>query len=597
MQKVVSINLGGSVFQVDEDAYDLLRNYIEAIRLHFKGTEGGLEIANDIEQRLAEMFQARITSNANLISKQMVEEVMALMGKPSDFDTGEQQASNTYEPASNSEPLIKRKLFRDPENRMIGGVCSGMGAYFGVGRWIFRVIALVLVLIPYFTVGAGFVVLGYAILWIAIPKAKSMTDRMQMKGQPINISSFEKNFKETFVMAAKKQFSRDASNKMIGGVCAGIANYFGTQSWVIRVVFLVALLFFGSGFLLYVILWIAVPKSDPSIVQPEAGSDASKINLNKESVPIGGFIGTVTGFIEEVLKMVIRFVSKISGFILLIVVLLVIAAFAMFSSTISSYWYVIFSDFAQFSMAKYALWFIVGIPLMVMVVLSIYLLGRKFKLNALVVLAVFFAWITACGFGVYSAINLSNDFRAQKENSQKITLAPTGGLLDIMSSGEAFPSGNFYFDDKHGFTLGDFAVLDSGIYSKWVELKIVRSDSLEAQLYYNVSAFGKDTLTAVSNQKVISYNLSQSNNDLILSPFYKIPVKSKWRGQKVEMLLKLPVGYKIRLNEGAASQLYIEGLPGDQDDDYDRVFDHNEPLHLIGKTLEMTSTGLKCTDC
>ena len=187
MNKILSINIKGTVFQLDEEAYNRLDKYLNEIYSHFKNKKGHEEIISDIENRIIELFQNRISDKKQVISIEDVNEVITAMGHPSDFDYDSEEehifTATVYEKG-------KRRLFRDRENGMISGVCAGLGAYFDVDKLWFRIAFLV----AFFVGGSGGLV--YLILWIVLPPARTITDRIEMQGEPVTISNIEKAFKE-----------------------------------------------------------------------------------------------------------------------------------------------------------------------------------------------------------------------------------------------------------------------------------------------------------------------------------------------------------------------------------------------------------------
>ena len=190
MNKTTSINLGGFFFHIDEDAYNRLNNYLQAVKRSLS-PEGREEIIKDIENRIAELFQEKLGTNKQVIGLLEVEEIITIMGQPEDYKIEDEQASsstdNTFE-----YPYNSKKLYRDKDNALVGGVLSGLGHYLGVDPLWLRIIMVILL----FGFGTGFFV--YIILWILIREAITTTQKLEMKGQPINISNIEKKVKEGF---------------------------------------------------------------------------------------------------------------------------------------------------------------------------------------------------------------------------------------------------------------------------------------------------------------------------------------------------------------------------------------------------------------
>ena len=193
MKITVSINLGGYAFYIDEDAYSELKRYMKNLELHFAGEESSSEILSDIETRMAKLFRVRITGYKQVISMSDVDDVIAILGTPEDI--ADQEGPGTHEKFSS--PGYHR-MYRDPDHRIFGGVCSGMSAYWSIDPIILRVVFVALIL------AGGIGGLVYLILWIVIPEAKTTAQKIEMKGEPVNI----RNIKE----AVKKEFNSVRKN-------------------------------------------------------------------------------------------------------------------------------------------------------------------------------------------------------------------------------------------------------------------------------------------------------------------------------------------------------------------------------------------------
>lgn len=200
MNKVISIHIASTPFFIDEDAYTLLQDYLQKLERWFAGKEGGKEIVSDIESRLSELFSERIAHKNSVLSIAMVREVIQIMGQPEDF-TNETSDSSKEEKTYNQQK-IKKQWFRDIDNRALGGVCSGIAAYLNLDTvWV----RIVFALLPFLSFGA--IVPIYIVLWIAVPPARTTTQKMQMRGENITIGNIEKTIKEEFEKV-KEQFSK-----------------------------------------------------------------------------------------------------------------------------------------------------------------------------------------------------------------------------------------------------------------------------------------------------------------------------------------------------------------------------------------------------
>jgi phage shock protein PspC (stress-responsive transcriptional regulator) len=192
MKITVSINLGGYFFNIDEDAYAELKMYLRNLELHFAREESSTEILSDIETRIAELFRTKIGNYKQVINIEDVRQVISVLGTAEDISDSE--GSSTHEKFSS--PGYHR-IYRDPDNRVIGGVCSGMGAYWNIDPVIVRIIFIALA----FAGGIG--VLVYLILYIVLPEAKTTAQKIEMKGEPVNIRNIKDAVKKEFESVRK----------------------------------------------------------------------------------------------------------------------------------------------------------------------------------------------------------------------------------------------------------------------------------------------------------------------------------------------------------------------------------------------------------
>jgi len=196
MKKTLTINLNGQMFNIDEDAYNLLEVYLKNLQNYFRKEQGQDEIMQDFESRIEEIFSQKIDKSSNIISISDVENVIKLMGNPSDFEE-ENKSENKSEDAENQqfkseqkpEGSIERRskrLYRNPNDKMLGGVCSGLAAFFGFDATLVRIILVILVIFW----GTG--ILLYIILWLLVPEAKTAEQQLEMTGEAVNLENIGK---------------------------------------------------------------------------------------------------------------------------------------------------------------------------------------------------------------------------------------------------------------------------------------------------------------------------------------------------------------------------------------------------------------------
>ena len=211
MKKVVNVNLGGRPFTIDDDAFEKLSAYLKLLQVHFKQMEGSEEILADIESRLGELFTEYLETR-QIVTMTEVKRAIEVMGTPEDLGA-EEEWEEINSNSSGEDVFEKRKktktryttgkrLYRDRENRIISGTCSGLAAYFGISDPVWVRIAFVL-----FALGSvGTVILVYIIIWAITPEAKTAKDRLMMHGERIDVDAISKKVKEEF-NEMEKQFN------------------------------------------------------------------------------------------------------------------------------------------------------------------------------------------------------------------------------------------------------------------------------------------------------------------------------------------------------------------------------------------------------
>ena len=190
MKVTVNINLGGYAFHVDDDAYERLRQYMKNLEKEFSGESSSAEIMSDIEGRIAELFRMRLNSYKQVITMKDVEEVMSILGSPEAISGGD-----TTEEVP---PRAQRRIYRDPDGRIFGGVCSGLAAYFTWDPLIMRILFVALI------IAGGFGIALYLVLWIVLPEAKTTAQKLEMRGDPVTIENIKDSVKREFETVKKK---------------------------------------------------------------------------------------------------------------------------------------------------------------------------------------------------------------------------------------------------------------------------------------------------------------------------------------------------------------------------------------------------------
>ena len=234
MKKTLSINIGSKVFNIDNDAYELLKKYLDSIKSYFEKIKTEEDILVDIETRISEKFSS-LKNFSESLNLQDVKNIINEMGSVDDFkevyEEYSQKGENKFnESAQKDYKNENKKIFRNLDDKVIAGVASGLANYFNIDPVISRLLFLASLL-------TGFGLIIYIICWIGIP------------GKRVGMHN------------SSKRLFRDGDNKILGGVAYGIANYFNIDPAIIRIIFIVSLFLGGFGFITYILLWISIPEA------------------------------------------------------------------------------------------------------------------------------------------------------------------------------------------------------------------------------------------------------------------------------------------------------------------------------------------------
>ena len=485
MNKTISINLGGFFFHIDEDAYQKLSRYFDAVKRSLS-PDGRDEIMKDIESRIAELFQERLKNDKQVVGLSEIEEVISIMGQPEDYKIDDEKTS--YQSSSSSSTNFyypSKRLYRDKENGMIGGVMAGLGHYLGVDSLWLRILMVIL----FFGFGTGLFV--YIVLWILVPEAITTTQKLEMKGQPITISNIEKKVKEGFDDITSKISSID-HEKITNSAKSGASRIGSSIEEVITTIFKVFAKIIGSFILFFsaiALLGIVIT----SIIMIFSSTMPENYILNHIQTPIG---------LETPLWA--------QGILFLL----------------------------GFGIPLFFL-FILGLKLMVNNLRSI---GNYVKYSLLAV------WIIAVGIIISLGINEASQLAFDGKSVQKevITIAPTD-TLKIKFKNNDFYSKSIY--RNHDFKITQDEGDNEIIYSNNVSIEIKETDAAAPYMLIEKLANGKSTSQAKKRAEKIKYEYKIEGNTIILDNYLLTAVENKFRGQEVEIYLYLPKGTIFQTDE------------------------------------------------
>lgn len=271
MKKTLTVNLGGTVFYIDDDAYRLLDNYLSNLKLHFRKEAGADEIVDDIERRISELFAEKLSAGSQVITIADVEEVIARMGKPEEMEVEEESGSgeagstrtgNGYGAGAwsgdDAEGTVRRRLYRNPDDKMLGGVISGIAAYLSWDVTLLRLLAVCILICGY-----GTLVPVYIICWLVIPEARTAAEKLNMRGKAVTVENIGKTVTDGFEKMANGVDNYMKSDKprtllqKVGDAFVMVAGFFLKLCLVIFAIICSPVLF-AFGIVFVVLLFAAV---------------------------------------------------------------------------------------------------------------------------------------------------------------------------------------------------------------------------------------------------------------------------------------------------------------------------------------------------
>jgi len=484
MKKTLTINLSGAIFHIDDDAYDKLYAYLTQITRHFGNDAEAKEIVEDIETRIAEIFTEKIKNGGEVINLEHVKEVIVIMGTPEAISNEEEE-----KPHASGKKFYHtggRRLYRDPEDKVLGGVCSGLGAYFSIDPVILRILFVLI----FFLGGSG--VLVYLILWIVVPKASSTSQRLEMKGEEVNIDNISKSIKEemhdvrenfrNYRSSAAYANSRNSMNE-VGNVFVSVLKILGT----------ILLVIIGIPFL------------------------------------IVGIVALITLF-------AVLFASH------------AVLGFLPFNHGIN------FMDFlhvpgASITWMTIGILLVIGIPLIMLIYAGIKMIFRIQSSNHIFGSA--FAGLFIIGIlillfsgsrtlGEFSKQNTVTHHEQIKTASDTLYLTAKQGLNEADLDQLIDPDFNF-----ENFRIGTLNGQDVMI--GLPKLKIEKCDNTDFDFVVNKTSRGLNISRAKENAEEINYNYLIKDSLVNIPKAYLLP--KAWRNQRVSVKICIPVGKTVYLDE------------------------------------------------
>lgn len=602
MKKVININFQGRILPIEEMAYENLKQYIESLRTYFEQEEGKDEIINDIECRVAELCEDRLKKGAVCISEEDIDLIIISIGRPADFEaqdgfeantsanTGANQAQSNTQNAG--EPTYQKRLYRDEQNKVLGGVCAGIANYLNLDPIIIRVLWILLFGISFF---------AYLLLWIAVPST-SVNE----------------------VGGIRKRLFRDLDKKVIGGVCAGMSKYFGVKVGVIRILFLLPTIllifnwnhfhlfqfwdfndynnfldvtFMPGAIFVYIVLWLVIPEARTSADKLEmmgekvdinsiknaiqtdlegfgkraktwgtsfdkkqassAGnsntSDASTNNTNGGAGGLDQRKGCLHFFGRTIIILMKAFVYFVLGIITISVLAALFGVGVATTGLLPLKKFILEDGLQSWSFIGTILFFI-WVPV-IAIVASIIRKIAGFKQSNVWVRSSFIAlWVLGWVCLFYFISSLGNSFSKHNQPIEKsIALVnPAVEYLEVTAT----PRMKYY--EQRWFSIEPFQVYnDDTVRVRNLRIRIIQSKTDSFDIKYVTMSNGKSISEANLLAEKINFSVMQQDSTLFLDRGIAITNRDKFRNQHVIMTIAVPVGKRFKITNKGFSQTTI----------------------------------------
>ena len=482
MNKTVTINLGGIVFHIDEDAYQKLSRYFDAIKRSLNNSSGQEEIIKDIEMRISELLSEKLLSDKHVIGLKEIDEVIAVMGQPEDYIIeDDSKAESNYQAYKKS-----KKLYRDKDKGMIGGVAAGLSHYLGIDVVWIRVILLL------FFFGFGTGILAYIILWIATPEAVTTSEKLEMTGEPVTISSIEKKVREEFDSVSEK-FKNVDYDKYGNQIKTGAEKFGNSLSEIIS-------------------------------------------NIFKVFAKFLGVILIITG--------------------VTVLFFLFVGIFTLGTGYWITFPWTEFVDAGNFTdypiwVFGLLMFLGVGIPFFFLTLLGFRLLSPSMKsIGSIAKYTLLALWILAIAALISIGIQQASEVAYEGKTIQKETL----NILPIDTLQIEFRYNENYtndLDDTNNFRFVQDASKNEVIYSNNIHFEIEKTDEKAPYIQIERTARGKSFNEAKKRAEKIQFGYRLEGKKLLLDNYLLTAVSEKFRDQEVAIYLYLPEGMLFKVDKSA----------------------------------------------
>lgn len=517
MNKTISTNVGGFVFNIEEGAYETLHAYLKAIRRSLSSEEGIDEIMQDVELRIAEIFRDILKrDHKEVINDADVKEIISIMGEPEVYSNEEQGSQHSSGQQTHREDKSEKQFYRDTDDRVLGGVCGGISAYFGWDPLFLRILFVVM----FFGFGSG--LLLYIVLWIIIPEAKTTTEKLRMRGKKVDVETIKQRFSdfrkdvEHLSGSEGKRKIRETSTRIADAMSDTAKNFYNIFGRVLGTILIIAGLVF--------LVWLIRAMLSTSFV----------VNINDGEINDFNFALFGESFFGSETKTNLVFLAVL-GFLLMPVIGMLLSGVRLIFRT-------------RFNMKP------IGAAMGV---------------------------VSTAAFIIMLIIGIQTGSDFSKENSlEQISSVNTASdtlVLDVNPD----PVFSDYFEDHHEATFELIRINEKTIAFGYPMLDVQTSPDTNFHIEVVRKSRGSSQTEAIYRAKNISYNYSIADSLVRFDPFFVTPKGDLIRGQEIHIRVLVPIGKTVYLSPATDRIIY----------DIQNVEDL-EDEKMTGKYWTMTGEGL-----
>lgn len=631
MKKNININIAGIIFYIEEDGYDSLKQYLLSIHKYFSAFEDSAEIIADIENRIAEIFLAKLGENRQVITIEDIEELVATMGSVADFQAIEDEtlvksntkSSNSSASQSNYEKQTynqnttssfynentgentnyqqnktyqadkaSKKLFRDEKRKLLGGVASGIAHYLSVDSLWVRLVFLAAMFDMFFFVSISAVAfISYILMWAFVPGSKELEDDAKVK-----------------------KLFRNPNNKVLGGVAGGLAAYFGVDVALIRVLLGLGMVLGGTTIVAYLILWAITPEAKTLTEKMEMEGEPItlknieekiKENLNlsddKEETLLAKILLFPFRLIAQMFAILSPLIQPIAGFIMQIIRVVFGSSFTVLGFIfIAAFTIVLFAltgVFDVFGMENvnnnvkfggfpiemirefvpifgmYAVYVVALIPSISLVITGISIIAKRRIVGNIFSWSLFGIWILSLGFAGTAFANVAKKFKTSQTVEKTTNYAMKSKVLvfDLVGDDENIA------EDEISLAM-----------EKDASLTIKGYEGETVQLVRFITARGENKEIANANAETVNYTVKEEANKLLFNRYFGFKENSNYRGQNLSLKLFVPYNQEFTMTSELAKIISNTVSPYGY-----RRADITDEAIWVFKAEE----GLKCLNC